>query len=264
MLLSACANGAKLTQRVTIQSSELKLSNERLTESVRIIKLRLNSFDTDDFEIKSIPLENKITVSFSEEWKIDDISPLLTEKGELEFCTTIERNEVERLVDKNTDLFSMLNPDTLFSQIGSAREKKMHEIRKIINSLQDEHKFKFVWSLNPNDTLYHLYAINPTTIITGQDIENASWNKVEGSDDNFYISIQLKQSAISSWSNATRDNIGKPIAIVLDNKMLAVPIVRTEIVNGKCQITGNFSETEAKRFALLMTTELPCSFKIIK
>lgn len=264
MVLSACANNIKLNQSVTIQSTELTLSNEKLDESVRIIESRLNNFDSNKFEIKAIPKENKIVITFSEEWKIDEITPLLIQKGNLELCTTLNRSEVKKLADKNSDLFSILNPDSLNSQIGSVPEAKMQKLQKITNSLELENKCKFVWSSNSDDTIFNLYALNPIPVIKGEDIENADWEKIDNSGKNFCISINLKQEAINSWANATRENIGKSIAIILDNKVLATPIVRSEIKNGKCQITGDFSETEAKCFAILMNSELPSSFKLMK
>lgn len=264
MVLSACAKSNKLNQSITIQSTELSMSKEKLEESVRIIKSRLTNFDANEFEIKVIHSENKIEISLSEEWKINEITPLLIQKGNLEFCSTFSRSEVKKFIDKKSDLFTILHPDTLGSQIGSVPEVKIQKLQKIIGSLELEKKCKFAWSSNSNESIFNLYALNPTPIIKGDDIENAAWEKFDNSGNNFYISINLKPEVINSWSNATRENIGKSIAIVLDNKVLAAPMVRSEIKNGKCQITGDFSETEAKRFAILINSELPGSFKIVK
>ncbi len=264
MVLSACAKSNKLNQIITIQSTELSMSKEKLEESVRIIKSRLTNFDANEFEIKAIHSENKIEITFSEEWKIDEITPLLIQKGNLEFCSTFSRSEVKKFVDKKSDVFAILNPDTLGSQIGSVPEVKMQKLQKIISLLELENKCKFAWSSNSENAIFSLYALNPTPIIKGDDIENAAREKFDNTGNNFYISINLKPDAINSWSNATRENIGKSIAIVLDNKVLAAPMVRSEIKNGKCQITGDFSENEAKRFAILINSELPGSFKIVK
>ena len=261
IILSACVNNHKLTQRITIQSTDLTMNNEKLEESVRIIKSRLNNIDINEFKIKSIPHENKIVIRFTEELKIDDISPLLIQKGNLEFYTSFSRNEVKMLVIKNEELFSILKPDSLGSEIGSVPVAKMHEIQNLIDPLELENKCKFVW--NSNDTILNLYALDPIPIVKGEDIENTYWEKIDNSGNNFCININLKQEVHNSWSIATRENIGKSIAIVLDNKVLATPVVRAEIINGKCRITGDFSEMESKRFAILMNFKLPYTFQII-
>ena len=43
------------------------------------------------------------------------------------------------------------------------------------------------------------------------------------------------------WEQLTRENIGKCIAIVLDNQVYSFPVVNTEISGGSSQISGNFT-----------------------
>jgi protein-export membrane protein SecD len=54
------------------------------------------------------------------------------------------------------------------------------------------------------------------------------------------------------FARFTRENIGKPFAIVLDNKVISAPVIRSEIPGGHGMITGNFSLEEARRLALLL------------
>ncbi len=48
------------------------------------------------------------------------------------------------------------------------------------------------------------------------------------------------------FQEITRRNVGKPLAIYLDNQLLQAPIVQTEISGGQAQITGNFTIEEAR------------------
>jgi len=67
------------------------------------------------------------------------------------------------------------------------------------------------------------------------------------------------------WANITKQNIGYPIAIVLDNKLLCAPVVNQTIESGKSQIAGNFTESEVKLIAALGNNgELPVSFEVLK
>lgn len=67
------------------------------------------------------------------------------------------------------------------------------------------------------------------------------------------ISILLVALAITitgcNNSKITKDNIGRPIAIVIDGRVYSAPTVNCAIEGGRSQITGGFNEAEAKLLA---------------
>ncbi len=58
------------------------------------------------------------------------------------------------------------------------------------------------------------------------------------------ISIVLTKEGARKFYLLTKENIGKPIAIVIDKKIVSIPRVQTEIIGGKVSISGDFSEKE--------------------
>ncbi len=58
------------------------------------------------------------------------------------------------------------------------------------------------------------------------------------------ISIVLTKEGARKFYLLTKENIGKPIAIVIDKKIVSIPKVITEIVGGRVSISGDFSEKE--------------------
>jgi SecD/SecF fusion protein len=77
------------------------------------------------------------------------------------------------------------------------------------------------------------------------------------------ISMQMNGRGAKMWKKITASNIGKAIAITLDNQVYSAPVVNTEIPNGSSQITGNFSIEEAKDLAnILKAGSLPAPVKI--
>ncbi|HZH88612.1 MAG TPA: protein translocase subunit SecDF [Chitinophagaceae bacterium] len=79
------------------------------------------------------------------------------------------------------------------------------------------------------------------------------------------ISLEMDQQGSSLWARLTRDNIGKPIAITLDNYVYSAPIVQNEITGGRSSITGNFSIKEGTDLAnILQTGKLPAPAKIVQ
>jgi SecD/SecF fusion protein len=77
------------------------------------------------------------------------------------------------------------------------------------------------------------------------------------------ISMQMNGQGAKLWKNITASNIGKSIAITLDNRVYSAPTVNMEIPSGNSQITGNFSIEEAKDLAnILKAGSLPAPVKI--
>lgn len=59
------------------------------------------------------------------------------------------------------------------------------------------------------------------------------------------ITFKMNKEAALEWKEMTRNNFGKAIAIIVDNKGYTASIVKGEIIDGKSQITGAFIWQEA-------------------
>ena len=121
---------------------------------------------------------------------------------------------------------------------------------------------------NPDGSGECLYALKINgekgSFLVKSDIENVQCSQ-SGSSKINVIEITIKEPAVHLWAEATKRNIGQAIAIVMDNHVLAAPIVRSVITGGKCMISGNFSQTEMKSIASLGNNgELPINFTIVK
>ncbi|PIR44189.1 protein translocase subunit SecD [Candidatus Wolfebacteria bacterium CG10_big_fil_rev_8_21_14_0_10_31_9] len=62
-----------------------------------------------------------------------------------------------------------------------------------------------------------------------------------------YISFELNDDGAKIFADMTERNIGKPIAIFLDNQLIEMPTVNDKITGGKAQITGKFTVDEARK-----------------
>lgn len=60
------------------------------------------------------------------------------------------------------------------------------------------------------------------------------------------VSLSFNQEGSDLFAKITRENIGKPLAIFLDGKIISAPNINEEITGGKAQISGNFTPQEAK------------------
>jgi preprotein translocase subunit SecD len=81
----------------------------------------------------------------------------------------------------------------------------------------------------------------------------------------FNILITFKNSAIGLWSEATRNNMNRAIAITIDNKVFYAPFVRAVIEKGVCEINGDMSKKETNFFlALVNNSPLPITFNLVR
>jgi SecD/SecF fusion protein len=79
------------------------------------------------------------------------------------------------------------------------------------------------------------------------------------------ISMRMDQVGARIWAKMTEDNIGKGIAIMLDDYVLSAPTVNGVIPNGNSQITGNYEVRDAIDFAsTLKSGKLPAPARIVQ
>ncbi len=62
--------------------------------------------------------------------------------------------------------------------------------------------------------------------------------------DLYVIDIVLTEAGARKFKKLTKKNIARPIAIVLNRKLISAPLVMNPIPDGKVEISGNFTEDE--------------------
>ncbi|HEY7301941.1 MAG TPA: protein translocase subunit SecD [Xanthobacteraceae bacterium] len=66
------------------------------------------------------------------------------------------------------------------------------------------------------------------------------------------VSFRLNTAGAERFAKVTRDNVGRPFAIVLDNQVISAPVIREPIVGGSGEITGHFTVQQANDLAILL------------
>ncbi|MFA5097836.1 MAG: protein translocase subunit SecD [Candidatus Margulisiibacteriota bacterium] len=82
------------------------------------------------------------------------------------------------------------------------------------------------------------------TVLTGADLKGA-WPSVD-EYGNPVVDIEFNAKGAGIFANATERSVGRPIAILLDKKIISAPTVREPIPSGKAQISGNFTIEEVQ------------------
>lgn len=63
------------------------------------------------------------------------------------------------------------------------------------------------------------------------------------------IDVEFSDVGRELFAQITKENLNKRLAIVLDGQLLSAPVIRSEVTGGKVQLTGDFTEEEARNLA---------------
>ena len=79
------------------------------------------------------------------------------------------------------------------------------------------------------------------------------------------VSFRFDAVGAKRFGDATKANVGRPFAIVLDNRVISAPVIREPILGGSGIISGRFSVQEANDLAVLLRAgALPAPLKILE
>ena len=224
----------------------------------------------------------------------DNISDISTEESDLEELFTensdeqqLSDNEIEDtlsqdITNNSSPLLGNLRTDLggLFYNIEDTLQINTiinnENVKKLIPS-----NIKFLWSVksitstidangqvnNIDGEVIELFIIRTSrggnAPLTGEVITDARQDLDQSARPS--ISMQMNSNGAKEWRKLTSQNIGRRVAIVLDDFVYSAPFVQNEIPNGNSQITGNFTLEEAQDLAnILKAGTLPAPTTIVE
>ncbi|HUN50527.1 MAG TPA: protein translocase subunit SecD, partial [Candidatus Sulfotelmatobacter sp.] len=108
------------------------------------------------------------------------------------------------------------------------------------------------------------YIVRKRVEVSGNDLTDAQATFSQQTGEPI-ITFRFNTAGAREFAETTRQNVGKPFAIVLDGKVLSAPVIREPILGGSGEISGNFTTESAKDLAtLLRAGALPAPLKIIE
>ena len=198
-----------------------------------------------------------------------------------------ENSEEEVTEEENPDQFAENNP--LFSKlmvmnsntarVGMAQVKDTAAINQMLAETRSlfPRNLKLAWTVKPevlngNDgesvEVLDLVALkmsrDNTCALGGEVITDARQDYGQGNQ--VEVTIQMNPEGAKAWKRLTGENIGKQIAIVLDDYVYSYPVVNGEIPNGRSSISGGgMTIEEAQDLAnILKAGKLPAPARILE
>lgn len=108
------------------------------------------------------------------------------------------------------------------------------------------------------------YLVAKDSALDGEDISYAAPGFAAGTKVPVAM-FHFNGHGTRRFAHVTEENVGKPFAIVLDDKVISAPVIREPITGGSGQISGNFTLEEANSVAMLLRAgSLPGHLNLIE
>ncbi len=256
----------------TYTAKEVLPAMQSADAKLRVILAEGTTADTDTIEAvltEATPVEKK-TVSAA-----DSLAAAL--KGDVTAEDKSAANMEE--IKKQYPLLSILqlNSSGQGPVIGYANYKDTADINKYLAMPEIKadlpKDLRLKWGVSPSEfdkkgQTFELYAIKSTERNGKAPLEGDVVTDAKDEFDQYSkpaVSMTMNSDGARRWAQLTKQNIGRSIAIVLDNYVYSAPNVNSEITGGRSQITGHFTPEQAKDLAnVLKSGKMPAPAHIVQ
>ncbi|MDV7695400.1 protein translocase subunit SecD [Chryseobacterium soli] len=258
-----------------------------------VIRTRIDKLGAVQPNVQRVPGTARISVEMPGMKDIDKVKKMLQTSAKLQFWEVQQVPEIAPYfqslttmiaakgdsigVAKNVNFMSLLQLDKLRSNgVANVKLSDTAAVNKILNSKVAQSlrpaniKYtQFMWGYKPEATspddlvLYAIRgSINQKAPVDGA-VESANISYDELS--RVVVDMQMDSKGAKEWKTLTEKNVGKPVAVTLDGRVYTAPNVVNAIPNGRTQISGNFSQEEAKELVdVLGAGKLPAGAKVVQ
>ena len=198
----------------------------------------------------------------------------------------LSEEEALNQFQENNPLFALLQPSFYQNEMGQvvagetarvgiAQVKDTTNINKMLAETKSlfPRNLKFAWTVKPEITQGEAEFLELVALKASRDNKCALGGEVItdarqdfGQNNQVEVTIQMNSEGAKAWQRLTGENIGKQVAIVLDDYVYSFPVVNQEIAGGRSQISGGgMTIEEAQDLAnILKAGKLPAPARILE
>ncbi|HTI85081.1 MAG TPA: protein translocase subunit SecD [Alphaproteobacteria bacterium] len=178
---------------------------------------------------------------------------------------TIQRQGEDRII---VQLPGMEDPDRVIELLGKTAKMNF----QLVDVSASAEQVRVTGRIPPGDELLpadkasaggdQSYLVQRQIAVGGETLTDAQPSFRDGRP---VVTFRFDSTGARKFADITRNNVGRPFAIVLDGKVISAPVIREPILGGSGEISGNFTTQEAKDLALLLRSgALPAPLKVIE
>ena len=286
----SCDN--KNSYQLTLAIAEDTVSESRINETINVLKSRLKLLHYDVSDIKATADRKSISIVTTKQLDKIDINQYLLIQGKLEFYECYSFEELAQMLeafnnklnnprsalskipafaavvnkygDSNllTRLISFYEPgaEAKRGAIGGVRVADTSSLNVLFQILSNELPADCTVmygtsnkSNNSNTEYVDLYFLknNSSKMDASKYISEAISDKTKNEP---VLKIKFNKVGTVRWSQLTRMNINKSLAIVFEGIVMTAPTVISEMTTGDAEINGNFTTEKAKTLAILISS----------
>ncbi len=217
------------------------------------------------------------TLSFNDKWQQASRQRVLEQSLEIVSRRVNETGTKEPIIQRQGDKRIVLqvpglsDPEHLKNLLGRTAKMTFHLLDETVGYediergiapagtriiVGDDHDKR---SERPNK-----YAVLSKVMLSGDLLVDAH-TSYDGQTGEPVVAFRFNNAGARKFGEITAANVGKPFAIVLDNKVITAPVIRSPIIGGSGIISGNFTVESSNDLSLLLRAgALPAPLKIIE
>lgn len=267
--------------RKSLKDKKIKYQNFKIKNET--ITFNLSTKDIETFEKFFLNKENQINYYYDQyksyEMELDIKENLITIKyskygiieiknSSLAASLEIVRRRIDEVGTKDPTIIKRGNDRILIELPGLDDPNRIKNLLGKTANLT----FRFITEAEDSfgsETLFFedektKLSVNKRVIMSGENLVNAR-PSFDNRNNETIVSFTLDRVGSKRFAKATTNNVGKRLAIILDNKIISAPQIREPIVSGNGQISGNFTFQSATDLALLLRSgALPAPLNIVE
>ena len=229
-----------IIEKMSLESSHLELYKFQLNQ------LKFIASGTDSSKIVELENElnkdvavNKIVTAFNQHFSDSEINSIYDFLNTTAFEKLFVTGDIFNVISEEfKDIEIKIN--NLESQIREKTEKSQKPFIPIpVNRDNGFYEAINYDSSQPKEKV----QLKKHPSVSIEDIDSIR-KSYKTHDNKAFIDIQFTKEGAKKFYLLTKQNIGNVIPIVIDKKIVAMPIVNSEIISGKASIDGNFSDEE--------------------
>ena len=252
----------KINNSQTI-SFQINLENKNKIEKLLNDKDINSRVDETNKELQFIINDNIVNINFSAAY-LQRIK-----KNAMEQSLEIIRSRIDELGTREPTIIAQGEERILIELPGIKNPKRIKEIIGTTAKLS----FKFLANNDANSSSFDIlgsksnlekFNVEKTLVLSGEHLTDAQPG-FDNINNNSVVNFKLDNFGAKKFAYATKNNIGRRLAIVIDNQVVSAPTIRDAITAGSGQISGGFSVEEANNLAIVLRSgALPAPMSIIE
>ena len=252
----------KINNSQTI-SFQINLDNKNKIEKLLNDKDINSRVDETNKELQFVINDNIVNINFSAAY-LQRIK-----KNAMEQSLEIIRSRIDELGTREPTIIAQGEERILIELPGIKNPKRIKEIIGTTAKLS----FKFLANNDANSSSFDIlgsksnlekFNVEKTLVLSGEHLTDAQPG-FDNINNNSVVNFKLDNFGAKKFAYATKNNIGRRLAIVIDNQVVSAPTIRDAITAGSGQISGGFSVEEANNLAIVLRSgALPAPMSIIE